>query len=1439
MKATPRRSVSLLSLLAIPLALATPGPHSHAQDEEGFVSLFDGETLEGWEFTEGVWQVEDGVITGRHPEQGRRRNEFISTGGNFSNFDLQFSIRCAGDPAQGLINSGIQIRSVRMPDGVGMAGYQVDCGAGWFGKIYDEHRRGLIYPEPLDAAAMNEALDVFGWNRYRILAEGPRIRVWINDVQVTDFTEQHPAIPLDGHIGIQVHGGGPATVQFKDIRIRELPPTPDAPTWEALGGVGPALELAKQAPAPEAGSAPQPDEDGYFSATDQLTMFELPAGYKIELVAQESEGIGKFIAVYFDQRGRMWTQTALEYPVDANDNPAAAEALYQRHARDKVIVYPREPFNAPLPEGGLTDPAVFADGLAIPLGILPWGPGDACYVHHGHDLLLLTDTTGDGRADKREVLLTGFGVQDSHLLPHQFTRAPGDWIWMAQGLFNHSEVRRPGEDTSVTWTGCSMARMRPDGSGFEVTSTGPNNIWGLVITGEGESFIQEANDYGYPVMPFHEYAYYPGGMGRHKKSYQPDFPPAASFRMGGTGLSGLALLESGPAVDPDSEFTMLVANPITSKINTIGMKRDGDGWALEKLPDFISCSDPHFRPVALTQGPDGAIYIVDWYNKIIAHNEVPRNHPERDRVRGRIWRVSAEADGGRVEVPDFASLSTDDLIGMLGTWPTARAHIAAQTLIDRADPAMIAPLKAALTAADSTDALRIQALWILPEAEREAARPLLASENRNVRRELARFPEFAPELADDADSEVRSTSIITLARQIGEQPQAMIGKLLATVKPALSEPTGPRSHGGQAPIPVGEAYSRAYDRFLVRRFLEQHPEELVAFLDSDAAAGLSGEANLLAVSSLERRASAARLVALLPGLERQPLPEEILLLAQFPELPGSGEALAAMLGSENMVEPVANALLSFHAQLDAGKLAPLLARPAAELLKGDRWQLGARLAATFAIRELEPELLELVRDDNAAGEHRLAALEALRQLGTEALDLMAELAVGSDDPAIREVATTALGESPSEDSASKLLGLYENLAPAQQRTSIRLLSGRREGAEALVGALLEGTLPGEALDGSSAERLSAVLGNDPRLAELMDSMSDLFSEVLAFDGGAQAWSRTGIDLTGPFTFEAWVRLAPGITNADGLFGSDPGLSVNFHDGKFRLWVAGRGDLLVSGRNMTPDFWTHLAVTRDEQGTITFYCDGEPDGVATAGVTGDFPDVRIGWTPVNSGTEGGFAGIRIWDHVRTGEQIRDHFDRSFAPDAPPEGLLFQSGGEGGWGELQAGARVARTTDGPPLLTAAQAEELEAKFVRLRELGERGGDVAKGQVLAVLCTSCHVVNGVGGNIGPDISGVGASGLEALLRNILTPDAAMEAGYRIYRVEMNNGDIIDAFFVSEDENAVVVRQLGAPDRRIERRDIAHTGFIRRSLMPAGLLDPLNDQQVADLLAYLMSLK
>ncbi len=1437
-------------------ALTAIGISAVAQESSKSVSLFDGETLDGWESNPGIWKVESGAITAGGYDGKFPKNEFICTEKSYANFELKLKIRCSGDPATGLINSGIQVRSARLPSG-GVTGYQVDCGKGWFGKIYDEHRRALIYPKPVDEAALLEGIDIYGWNEYRILAEGPRIQVWINGIKASDYTEENPDIPLNGIIAPQIHKGGHVKVQFKDVTIRELPPTPGAPTWASLGGVEAALKKVKppqkakgkakakgNANAKAAPKGPSPKRDISYndvegdanSASEQLKLFNLPEGYEIELVAQESEGIGKFISVYFDQRGRLWTQTALEYPVDGKENPAAAEALYESHARDKVLVYPREAL-AEIPEEGLTNPTVFADGLAMPLGILPWGNGDSAYVLHGQDLLHLTDTDGDGKADKREVILTGFGVQDSHLFPHQFTRAPGDWIWMAQGLFNDSQVKRPGEDDTISWPKCSMARIRPDGTGFEVTSTGPNNIWGLVLNEEGEAFIQEANDYGYPVMPFHEYAYYPGGMKALKKTYQPSFPPSTRFRMGGTGLSGLALIENGPAVDDKAEHTMLVANPITSKVQTLGMHRDGPRWDYEQLPDLITCEDPFFRPVAMTQGPDGCLYIVDWYNKIISHNEVPRNHPDRDKTRGRIWRVKPTSGEGVIPIPDFTQLKNEELLAMLGEAPVARAHLAWQTLADRQDSEVAKALKGELASDEGSDARRIQALWVLGEAGQEPGKKLLSSENRNVRRELARYPGHAQVLLGDADPEVRFAALTTLGRLLPDDD--ILSRLISSVGPSISgeEVIGTRTN---RPIAAGENYDREFERFLVRFFLEKHPAEVKASLDSEGAASLPLEGRILAALALPPEESASRVAALLPQVDRAPNTEELLRLAQFPDAPGCGEALTALLSNPKSRAGVAKQLLEQSTQIDSQKVGKLLIGAAEALLKGDGAEaaIALELAGAFKLTDLEPGIVAFASRDGVDRDTLLAALQTLRQLPSREVDLFVLLVHSSEDKKIQRAALEALAASPNSGAPAKLLELYPDLGLELQRVTLTGLSSTQPGAKALVAALEDERVPTDKIDVAVAERLAAVLADDPALSTLMDSLGNVFGKVLQLNGKPTASPEAVIDLEGEFTVETWVRLAPVISNEDSILGGKGVLDLNFHGSTFRVWAGPLGDVVVSTKPMAPEFWTHIAVTRDAENIIRIYTDGELDAVSRKEVPPAFSGLRIGMsTRPAAGTHGTLAEYRVWNRARSAQEIRQNFDRSYAGSQLPEGLVFyNAGGDENWGKLGAGAQVIQTTALPPLLTHEQASALDAKFAKYMELGRKGGDPEKGKMLSALCTSCHVIDGQGGQMGPNLSGAAEMGLEAVLRNILTPNAAMESGYRIYRVELKSGEIIDAFFVSEDKQAVVIRQVGLPDRRIAKREIAATQFIRRSLMPEGLLDALADEQAADLLAYLM---
>ena len=1402
------------------------------------VSLFDGKTLAGWEGDAAWWRVEAGEIRGGSLTTKVPKNFFLATEKSYQNFDLRVKLRLTGT---GFVNSGIQMRSVRVPNSSEMSGYQVDYGKGWYGKIYDESRRNKVIAESKDAAAVLAAVKEGEWNEYRILAEGNRIRSWINGVPALDYLETEPNIAADGKIGIQIHSGGMAEVQAKDITIEELPSTPGALTWDKVKPTEKKAEPAKATASPVKRDTSYNNVQGVRrSAEEQQKLFKLPEGFEVELFAKESADFGKFIMLIFDQQGRAWSSTALEYPVDANENPAAAEALYKSKARDKVVIFD-QPFTA-----GLHQPRAFADGLAIPEGVLPYK--DGAIVQHGHDIVFLRDTAGAGKADKREVLLTGFGVQDSHLFPHQFTRAPFGWFWLAQGAFNSGKVTSTkGEVTDFPST--RMARFRPDGSVFEPTSTGPCNIWGLVLTGEGEAFIQEANDYGYPVMPFHEYALYPGCADRLAKSYQPPFPvQAPDFKMGGTGLSGLALSDVG--VWPKGyDGVMYVANPITSKVNAVRQHREGSGYRLEHLDDFVTCDDPFFRPIAMTMGPDGCLYVIDWYNKIISHNEVARNHPDRDKQSGRIWRIKPKGFVPQA-VPDYTKLTSADLVARLGSKVTADAHLAWQTLADRRDEgeATTRALTAIAEDASAPAARRIQALWVLAEHGQKIgplAMRLLSDSNRNVRREavnaLRHFGAWSPHfealaaLSADPDAEVRAAAIKALGEASAKHPAAL-GVMMRFAGPSLDGPVAPDRRG--KPVKVGVAYERDFERFLVRMYLERQPEAVATFLASKEAKSLPAEGRMFAALALDPKVGAPLVAELVGQLNRAPGPDELFAVAKTLDQPASVAVLRKLLADAAVRNRVVELLLVTRTDLDPTKVGPVVTEAARSLLKQGVAEraLAAQLIGGFQLLELEDELLALVAREDS----RRDALVGLQQLRLTKPEAVAAL-VGVAPADISNLALRALVAARAPQAAGLAMGFYPKLSVNDRKVVLDGISGTKAGAKAIAAGLADKSVAVADIEIPVAEKLAIALGDSPELAAVSAQLGGVFRSVLTLDGSNDAVAKSGLTLKGAFTVETWVRLDGKVDNNDSILGAPGMLDLNFAGGVFRAYLGAKiHDAVVSAKPISSGIWTHVAVTRDAEGLLRIYQDGELTGTAKAAYGHDLPGLTIGWSSPGAGTLGAFAEYRIWNLERKPAEIRTNMTRTFAGEKLPEPLVFASAtGEAAWGKLGKGAKIVRTTDAPPLLNADQFAALEKKTARYAALAAKAGDTAKGKVVVLLCQSCHMINGQGGQIGPNLSGAGAMGVEAVLRNIIDPNAAIEAAYRIFQVKLKAGEVIEAFYVSEDATAYVLRQPGGADRRVPKAEVASAKYLRRSLMPEGLLDGFTDDQVTDLFAYLKTLK
>ena len=208
---------SPLALVLFGLALCTLAPSSVA----GPQSIFDGKTFAGWEGdTAKTWRIEDGALVAGTLAQMAPRNEFLATTRRYTNFVLRLKVRLTG--TEGFVNSGVQLRSERIPNHHEMVGYQAYIGEGWWGALYDESRRNKVLAKP-DEAAVKQALKPGDWNEYEIRAEGRRIVLKLNGVQTVDYTEPDPILPQHGLIAVQIHGAGKTVVAFKDLTIDELP----------------------------------------------------------------------------------------------------------------------------------------------------------------------------------------------------------------------------------------------------------------------------------------------------------------------------------------------------------------------------------------------------------------------------------------------------------------------------------------------------------------------------------------------------------------------------------------------------------------------------------------------------------------------------------------------------------------------------------------------------------------------------------------------------------------------------------------------------------------------------------------------------------------------------------------------------------------------------------------------------------------------------------------------------------------------------------------------------------------------------------------------------------------------------------------------------------------------------------------------------------------
>lgn len=448
------------------------------------------------------------------------------------------------------------------------------------------------------------------------------------------------------------------------------------------------------------GQQPAPVENvstfEHRSPEEERKALHVPPGFEIQLVAAEPD-IQKPLNLAFDDKGRLWVTDTVEYPFGAK----AGEK-----PRDTVKIL--SDFG---PDGRARKIETFADGLNIPIGVLPMPSASEALVHGIPNIWKLKDADGDGKADMKEPAYATYGHRDTHGMTNAFTWGYDGWIYACHGFSNDSEVSG-ADKKSLKMNSGNTYRMRPDGSHLEQVTHGQVNPFGLAFDSLG--YLYSADCHSKPLYQLIRGGYYPSFGKPHDGL---DFAPEmVTHDHGSTAISGIISYQSDQ-FPPEYRDRLMVGNVVTNRINQDVVEWHGSTPKGVEQPDFVWSEDNWFRPVDLELGPDGAIYVADFYNRIIGHYEVPLSHPGRDFTSGRIWRIVYKGDGSKPvpspEAVDRTKSSVDELIEDLKS-PTLPVRMTATNqIVARGGDEAVKELRRLAMTPDVEPVARIHALWIL------------------------------------------------------------------------------------------------------------------------------------------------------------------------------------------------------------------------------------------------------------------------------------------------------------------------------------------------------------------------------------------------------------------------------------------------------------------------------------------------------------------------------------------------------------------------------------------------------------------------------------------------------------------------------------------------------------------------------------------------------